>query len=83
MTQQPEAPLARELEICYGNISMVTDYDVGVMGSIEPVSHEEVIRVFQENIERLRALLFAILGALPEERTCPCATALENARFEV
>jgi 5'-methylthioadenosine phosphorylase len=83
MTQQPEAPLARELEICYGNISMVTDYDVGVVGGIEPVSHEEVIRVFQGNIERLRALLFAILGALPEERTCPCATALENARFEV
>jgi 5'-methylthioadenosine phosphorylase len=83
MTQHPEAPLARELEICYGNISMNTDYDVGVVGEIEPVTHEEVIRVFQENIGKLRDLLFAILGALPEERDCPCATALENARFEV
>jgi 5'-methylthioadenosine phosphorylase len=83
MTQHPEAPLARELEICYGNISVVTDYDVGVVGSVEAVSHEEVIRVFQENIGRLRDLLFAILGAVPDERDCPCATALENARFEV
>jgi 5'-methylthioadenosine phosphorylase len=83
MTQHPEAPLARELEICYGNISVVTDYDVGVVGSVEPVSHEEVIRVFQENIGHLRELLFSILAELPEERDCPCATALENARFDV
>ena len=32
---------------------------------------------------RLRQLLFRIVGALPEERDCPCATALANARFEV
>jgi 5'-methylthioadenosine phosphorylase len=83
MTQHPEAPLARELEICYANISLVTDYDVGVVGELEAVTHEEVIRVFQENLGRLRDLLFAIIPALPEERDCPCATALENARFEV
>jgi 5'-methylthioadenosine phosphorylase len=83
MTQHPEAALARELEICYGNISLVTDYDVGVIGAVEPVTHEEVIRVFQANLERLRDLLFRILAALPEERDCPCATALENARFHV
>ncbi|HJP66288.1 MAG TPA: MTAP family purine nucleoside phosphorylase, partial [Actinomycetota bacterium] len=83
MTQHPEAALAREQEICYGNISLVTDYDVGVVGSVEAVTHEEVIRVFQENLGLLRDLLFRILAALPEERDCPCATALENARFEV
>jgi 5'-methylthioadenosine phosphorylase len=83
MTQHPEAALARELEICYANISLVTDYDVGVVGELEAVTHEEVIRVFQENLGRLRDLLFAILPELPERRDCPCATALENARFEV
>jgi len=83
MTQHPEAILARELEMCYANISLNTDYDVGVAGEIVPVTHEEVIRVFQENTERLRQLLFRIVGALPEERDCPCATALANARFEV
>ena len=82
MTQHPEAILARELEICYANISVVTDYDVGVVGEMKPVSHEEVIKVFQENLGRLRDLLFRIITNLPEERDCPCANALENARFE-
>jgi 5'-methylthioadenosine phosphorylase len=83
MTQVPEAVLARELEMCYANISLVTDYDVGVEGEIEAVSHEEVIRVFQANNDRLRNLLFAVIGELPEARDCPCATALTNARFHV
>jgi 5'-methylthioadenosine phosphorylase len=82
MTQYPEAVLARELELCYANISLVTDYDVGVPG-IPPVTHEEVIRVFNENNARLRDLLFAAIAALPAERDCPCATALKGARFEV
>lgn len=83
MTQHPEASLARELEMCYANISLVTDFDVGVIGEVEAVSHEEVIRVFQENNARLRDLLFKMIAALPDERDCPCATALANARFEV
>jgi 5'-methylthioadenosine phosphorylase len=83
MTQYPEAVLARELEVCYLNISLITDYDVGVVGEdVEAVSHEMVIRVFNENVARLRDLLFAIVPALPAERTCVCATALEGARFE-
>lgn len=82
MTQSPEAVLARELEICYANISLITDYDVGVAGKTEAVSHEEVIRVFQENLGRLRDLLLAVVPQLPEERDCPCATALATARFE-
>jgi 5'-methylthioadenosine phosphorylase len=82
MTQYPEAALARELEICYANISLITDYDVGVE-DVPPVTHEEVIRVFEQNNTRLRELLFAVIPALPEERTCPCAAALAGARFEV
>ena len=83
MTQAPEVALARELEMCYGNISLVTDYDVGVEGEIEPVTNEEVIRVFAENNARLRDLLFRMIAALPRERDCPCATALEHARMQV
>jgi 5'-methylthioadenosine phosphorylase len=82
MTQHPEVPLARELEMCYVNISLITDYDVGVVGEIEAVSHEEVMRVFKENNERLRSLLFKVVAAIPEERDCPCATALANARLQ-
>ena len=82
MTQYPEAVLARELELCYANISLITDYDVGVDG-VPPVTHEEVVRVFTENNERFCSLLFAVIPELPPERTCPCATALAGARFEV
>ncbi|HEX2025688.1 MAG TPA: S-methyl-5'-thioadenosine phosphorylase [Actinomycetota bacterium] len=84
MTQYPEALLARELEICYLNVSLITDYDVGVEGEeVEPVSHEQVIKVFNENLSKLRDLLFRVIPSLPTERSCPCATALEGARFEV
>jgi 5'-methylthioadenosine phosphorylase len=84
MTQYPEAILARELEMCYLNVSLITDYDVGVEGeAVEPVSHERVIKVFNENLAKLRDLLFRVVPALPADRECPCATALEGARFEV
>jgi 5'-methylthioadenosine phosphorylase len=82
MTGYPECVLARELEICYANVSMITDYDVGVPG-VPPVSNEEVVRVFNENNARLRELLFAAIPALPKERDCVCASALVGARFGV
>jgi len=82
MTQYPEALLARELEICYANISLITDWDVGV-GDGPPVTHDEVIQVFSQNNEKLRNLLFTVIPALPAERDCPCATALHGARFDV
>ena len=82
MTQYPEAVLARELELCYANISLITDYDVGVEG-VPPVTNDEVVRVFTENNEKLRDLLFAVIPTLPEERSCACATALTGARFDV
>jgi len=80
MTQYPECYLARELEICYCNISLITDHDAGAEG-VEPVSNDEVVRVFSENNEKLRGLLHAMIPALPVERPCVCAHALEGAAF--
>lgn len=82
MTQYPEAPLARELEICYANISLITDYDVGVEGSpgVVPVTAAEVVRIFRVNLDRLRDLILRVIPAIPRERTCLCATALAQAR---
>ncbi len=80
MTQYPECYLARELEICYCNIALITDYDVGTE-DVAPVTNEEVVRVFTENNAKLRDLLHAMVPALPEERACPCVSALEGARF--
>lgn len=82
MTQYPEAYLARELEMCYANISLITDYDVGVAGETEAVSHEEVLRVFTANNDKLRDLLFGMVPKIPSERSCPCSTALEGASVE-
>jgi 5'-methylthioadenosine phosphorylase len=80
MTQYPESYLARELEVCYCNISLITDYDAGTAGAT-PVTNEEVVRVFAENTDKIRSLLYAMIPALPEERPCLCATALEGAVF--
>jgi 5'-methylthioadenosine phosphorylase len=81
MTAYPEGYLARELELCYANISMVTDHDVGVEGT-DPVSHEQVVTVFNENNERLRELLFRVVPQIPPQPgEHLCATALRGARF--
>jgi len=80
MTQYPECYLARELEICYCNISLITDHDAGAEGA-QPVSNDEVVRVFAENNEKVRALLHAMIPALPVERPCVCAHALAGAAF--
>jgi 5'-methylthioadenosine phosphorylase len=71
MTQMPEVALVRELGMCYANISLVTDYDVGVTGG-KPVTHEEVLRVFASNNERLKNVLIDAIAALPRERKCGC-----------
>jgi 5'-methylthioadenosine phosphorylase len=80
MTQYPECYLARELEICYCNVSLITDYDAGAEG-IKPVTNEDVLRVVQENNENVKRLLYAMIPALPAERECVCESALEGASF--
>jgi len=80
MTQYPECYLARELEICYCNISLITDHDAGAEGA-EPVSNDEVVRVFGENNDKVRALLHAMIPAMPDDRACVCASALDGAAF--
>jgi 5'-methylthioadenosine phosphorylase len=83
MTQYPEAVLARELEMCYLNISLVTDYDVGLEGDprVKPVSHEDVIKVFNANVAKLRKLITEIVKEAPGKRGCECGSALEHARL--
>ena len=81
MTQYPEAWLARELELCYANVSLVTDYDVGLEGmpDIPPVSVEAAVRVFADNLDRLRALLFGVLPKIGPQPDDICARALSSA----
>src|SRR5436190_23852966 len=81
ITAYPQCHLARELELCYATIAMVTDYDVGVEGGGEPVSADRVLQVFRENNERLRKLLFAAIPKIGPQPEDVCATALRGARL--
>ena len=72
MTAFPEAYLAKELNMCPLNISLITDYDAGLVGDMPPVSHEQVLKVFNGNIEKLKALLFEMIEHIPAQRPCPC-----------
>jgi 5'-methylthioadenosine phosphorylase len=81
MTQYPEAWLARELELCYVNLMLVTDYDVGLEGmpDVPPVSADMAFEVFSENLDRLRALLFRVVPKIGPQPECVCASALGSA----
>jgi len=83
MTQFPEVALARELEICYLNISVVTDYDVGIVagGHVEPVTQKIVFEKFAENIDKLKNVIKLIIERLPKERHCSCGQALKGTRL--
>ena len=74
MTAFPEAYLVKEADMCPLNISLITDYDAGLVGDVPPVSHHEVIEVFNSNLANLKNLLFKMIENIPAERNhCECA----------
>ena len=82
MTQFPEAYLLKEMDICPVNITLVTDYDAGLVSDTDPVSHHEVIKVFNSNIDKLKSLLFAMIEKIPTERNnCSCKDTLSSSRL--
>jgi 5'-methylthioadenosine phosphorylase len=76
MTMVPECILAREAEMCYAGIAMVTDYDTF---KEQAVSIEEVLARVKENMEKVRALLAEAIRRIPGERPCSCGSALKDA----
>ncbi len=77
MTLVPECPLAREREICYLPICMVTDYDVW---ADHPVEASEIVRVLTDNVRRVRDWLKVLVPELARAPgDCPCPHALEHA----
>ncbi|WP_245849095.1 S-methyl-5'-thioadenosine phosphorylase [Mycobacterium palustre] len=69
MTGYPEAVLARELEMCYAAIALVTDLDAGVRAG-EGVKAVEVFAEFEKNIEPFKELVRAAIGRAPAENAC-------------
>jgi 5'-methylthioadenosine phosphorylase len=78
MTNATEARLAREAEICYASLAMVTDYDCWNEAE-EHVSVEMLLGHLRSNAEAALRTLALLLGRIPAERTCPCARALDTA----
>lgn len=82
MTQYPEVALARELALCYINISLVTDYDAGTVADCGHVETLDVLNVLGQNTDNARRVIRAIIEALPVERSCSCGDALKNAKMD-
>jgi 5'-methylthioadenosine phosphorylase len=81
MTGVPEASLARELALCYTSVALVTDLDAGLEHG-EGVTHEEVLRVFAENITGVRDLLLDAITAMPgPDADCSCRHSLDGQRL--
>ena len=80
MTQYPEAVLAREKEMCFVNISLITDYDVGVEG-VKPTPVQEMLSTFKQSMESIRKVIFEMVDKLDSEGSCDCQSALQFARF--
>lgn len=83
MTQYPEAALAREMEMCFLGIALITDWDSGLMigKHVKAVDSKEVGKIFAQNLHKVRGLISEIVNNLPEERSCLCRNALENAKL--
>ncbi len=78
MTALPEAKLAREAEICYATLAMVTDYDVWKV-SEEPVTADMVVANLLKNVGVAQAIIRAAVREISRARPCPCAAALRDA----
>lgn len=77
MTNWQEAKLAREAEICFASLALVTDYDC--WKTDEHVVIADVLRVLAANSDLARHAVAGVAEHLPLARTCPCAQALEHA----
>ncbi|HET6613908.1 MAG TPA: S-methyl-5'-thioadenosine phosphorylase [Kofleriaceae bacterium] len=78
MTNMPEAKLAREAEISYASLALVTDYDCW-HESEEAVSVDAVVAALRANASLACAVLARAVAMIPEERSCPAARALDDA----
>jgi 5'-methylthioadenosine phosphorylase len=81
MTNMPEAKLAREAELCYATVAMVTDFDCWHPDH-DHVTVEAVVRILLGNADNARGLMRTVLPEIGQPRTlCPCGCdrALDNA----
>ena len=78
MTNLQEAKLAREAEICYATVAMVTDYDCWRLGH-DDVTVEAVVAVMHQNSDNAAKVVRMAVARMPKDRGCACASALKYA----
>lgn len=83
MTQYPECYLAKEMGLCYASIASVTDYDVGLHESlvIDPMQMDSVLKIFQDNIRKIKAILLKFVSESSLLLSCKCASATLKAYY--
>lgn len=79
MTVMPEACLARELELCYAGIAVVTNYAAGI--TAKKLTTTEVVGVMRSSMEKIRSLVVDTLKRVPGKRGCGCGEALKESRM--
>lgn len=79
MTGMPEAALARELEMCFATLAVVTNYAAGIEG--RKLTADEVVEGMRASNENIKALLKTAIGLIPHARSCTCKDALKGARI--
>ncbi len=80
MTGIPEVILARELEICYASVCMVSNYAASI--SPTKLTIEEVFEVVEKKKDDLVKLISDAIAKTPDERKCPCSYALAGAEVD-
>ncbi|MBX5436835.1 MAG: S-methyl-5'-thioadenosine phosphorylase [Alicyclobacillaceae bacterium] len=84
MTSVPEVVLAKEAELCYATVCMVTNYGAGIgaadgtAGAPEPLTHQEVLKVMGQSVHRIRELFLETIAVLGSERPCRCPQAVSG-----
>ncbi len=78
MTNLQEAKLAREAELCFATLALVTDYDCWNTEARDVVA-KDILAILSKNVATAQHLIRAAVARIPTERTCPCASALKDA----
>ncbi|MFH1820821.1 MAG: S-methyl-5'-thioadenosine phosphorylase [Methanobacteriota archaeon] len=79
MTNVPECVLARELEMCYAAVGIVTNFGAGI--SKTKLSHAYVLELMNENMKMVQGLILETIPTIPEKISCDCCRALEGTKL--
>ncbi|MFB5189354.1 S-methyl-5'-thioadenosine phosphorylase [Alicyclobacillus fastidiosus] len=74
MTSMPEVALAKEAELCYATVCMVTNYAAGL--TTNALTHQEVVDTMRDNVDKIRTLFYEFIQSDRDERTCDCKRAV-------